>query len=240
MFAFLGISLVAVLLRARFGGMRWRLHLLRSAAGFVGVTLMFASVALIPVSDATAISFLNPVFAMLPAIPVLGERVGPWRWLAAGVAMAGALILLRPGPGSFQAAALLSLAAAMAFGVEITVMKLLSRREGPLQILLINNAIGLTLSTVALCFAWQAPSGAQWGALAALGFLMAMAQAAYVNAVSRAEASLVVPFSYATLVFATLYDWAIFTAVPDGVSILGALVIVAGAALLAWRETRRR
>lgn len=238
LFAFMVLAALAASLRTPIKTRNLKLHTLRSAFGFGGVTLMFAAAAYIPLSDATAISFLNPVFAMLLAIPVLGKRVGPWRWLAAGIALCGALILLRPGMGSFAPAALLALGAAMLFAVEVTVIKLLSSREAPVQLLLINNTIGLTLSTLAVLPVWQPPTPAQWAALAALGGLMAAAQGCYVNALVRADASLVVPFSYATLIFVTLYDLAIFATIPDAISILGAGVIVAGAALLAWREAR--
>ena len=238
MFALLGILTVAALVKPKFTKPNIKFHFVRAFFGWAGVTLMFASVIFIPVSDATAISFLNPVFAMALAIPFLGERVGPIRWIAAAIAMSGALILLRPGPETFQAAALLSLAAAMAFGVEITLMKRLSRNEGAFQIILINNIFGFTFATIAVSFVWFAPTLAQWVALTALGGLMAMAQVCYVNSIIRADASLVVPFSYATLVFATFYDWVFFYAVPDQISLIGAGVIVAGAALLAWRETK--
>lgn len=56
----------------------------------------------------------------------------------------------------------------------------------------------------------------------------------------RADSSFVVPFTYATLIFATLYDNLVFGAVPDGISILGAAIIITGALLLAWREARLR
>ncbi len=236
LFAFLGIIAATLVLRPQFSQPNIRLHVLRASFGWVGVTLMFASVAFIPISDATAITFLNPIFAMALAIPILGERVGPIRWVAAAIALTGAMILLRPGPGTFQTAALLSLTAAFCFGVEITCIKRLSAREGPVQILLINNALGLSLATVAVQFVWQSPTGAQWAGLIALGLLMAAAQTCYINALARAETGLVVPFSYATLVFAVIYDFAIFRVLPDTVSIIGACVIIAGAALLAWRE----
>ncbi len=240
LFAFGAISCAALVLRPRFQRPDWRLQAIRSAFGWGGVTLMFAAVAFIPLSDATAISFLNPVFAMLLAIPLLGERVGRVRWSAAAIALAGALILLRPGPDSFQPAALLALGAAVLLGVEIICIKKLSGREPAFQILLINNAIGLTISTLAVVPVWQMPTPGQWAALAGIGVLMASAQVCFVNSVARADASLVVPFSYATLVFATLYDFALFRVVPDAISILGAMVIIAGAALLAWREARVR
>ena len=67
---------------------------------------------------------------------------------------------------------------------------------------------------------------------------MAAAQACFVNAMARADASFVAPFFYAALVFAALYDAVIFGVVPDVVSILGAVIILLGAGLLAWREGR--
>ena len=69
---------------------------------------------------------------------------------------------------------------------------------------------------------------------------MATAQACFVNAMARADASFVTPFSYVTLIFAALYDLLIFDVWPDAVSITGALVILGGASLLAWRESRKR
>jgi len=238
LFAFLFIACITIVRRPPLRSRNLGLHATRSLFGWAGVSLMFAAVAFIPLGDATAISFLNPVFAMILAIPFLGERVGRVRWTAAGIAFAGALILLRPGPGSFQPAAMLALVAAIMLGVEIICVKRLAGREPILQILAINNTIGLAISTLAVISIWTPPTGPQWAALAGLGCIMALAQTCYVNALARAEASLVVPFSYATLVVAILYDLAFFGVVPDAVSLIGALTIIAGALLLGWREAR--
>ncbi len=235
-FAFATIATAAAVLRPTFTHPNLPVHIGRSLFGWMGVTCMFAAVAFIPLSDATAISFLNPVFGMLLAIPLLGERVGKWRWLAAGMALAGALILLRPGEGTFQLPALLALAAAALLGTELIFIKKLADREPTLQILLINNSIGCVISSLAAIAVFANPTVAQWGALVALGVLMAGAQACFVNAMARADASFVTPFSYVTLIFAALYDLALFDVVPDAVSWLGAGVILAGAALLAARE----
>ena len=240
LFAWLLIATLSALMRLKIRNPAMKLHVGRTLAGWSGVSLMFAAVAFIPMADATAISFLNPVFAMMLAIPVLGERVGPVRWAAAAIALFGAMVLLRPTPASFQPAALLSLAAAVAMGIEITLIKLLSRREGPLQILFINNSLGLLIATAAVAFVWAPPSPAQWAALAGVGLFMASAQMAYVNAMARAEASFVVPFAYVTLIFAAAFDMAVFGKTPDAITLTGAAIIIAGAALLAWREALAR
>jgi drug/metabolite transporter (DMT)-like permease len=235
-FAFAGLLCAALVLRPKIKAPNIRLHVSRTVCGATGVTLMFAAVSFIPLSDATAISFLNPVFGMLLAIPFLGERVGPWRWAAAGIAFVGALILLRPGPDTFQVAAMLALGAAMVMGLELIFIKKLADREPPMQILLINNFIGWILLSTVRIPVWSAPTGAQWAVLVALGLMMAAAQTCFINAMARADASYVTPFSYLTLIFAAAYDWAIVSSVPDWVSVLGAAIIVSGAALLAWRE----
>ena len=236
LFAFIAISLVVAALRPQFTAPHLGLHAVRTTAGWAGVTLMFAAIAFIPLSDATAISFLNPVFAMMLAIPLLGERVGPVRWGAAAVALVGAITLLRPGAGSFEPAALLALGAAVVLGFEITAIKRLAGLEGPLQILFTNNLMGVIIATVAVVMVWVPPTTEQWVALAGVGVLMAGAQSCFVNSMRRAEASFVAPFSYATLVNVTLLDFVVFGAVPDWISLLGAAIIVAGAALLVWRE----
>lgn len=239
LFAFVAIITMIAVMRPRMTRPDFRLHAIRSAFGWGGVTLMFAAATFIPLSDATAISFLNPVFGMMLAIPLLGEKVGPIRWSAALIALAGAAILTRPGGGAIEFGAMLALGSALLLGAELIAIKRLSGREGPYQILLVNNGIGLLIATLAMLPVWQMPTAQQWAALAAVGMLMAMAQACFVNAMARADASFVAPFFYAALVFAAIYDALVFHVLPDTVSIAGALIILTGAGLLAWREGRR-
>jgi drug/metabolite transporter (DMT)-like permease len=236
LFAALTLGSAALIMRPKLGSVDLKLHVMRTTCGAAGVTLMFAAAAFIPLADATAISFLNPVFAMVFAIFLLGEKVSPIRWSAAGIAMVGALVLLRPGSGAIAPGALLALGAALMLGLEIIFIKRLSGREAPFQILLVNNGIGLVIATLAVLFVWEPPTGQQWLALAGVGVLMAAAQTCFLNSVARADASFVVPFSYGTLLFATLYDALIFGVIPTSVSLLGAGIIIAGAALLAWRQ----
>jgi drug/metabolite transporter (DMT)-like permease len=240
LFAFLGLWSAAAILRPRVTRPDMKVHVARTVTGWVGVTGMFAAVQFIPLADATAITFLNPVFAMLLAVLFLGEKVGPWRWIAAVIAFTGALILIRPGSGSFEPGALIALGAAAVMGTEITILKALTGRERPFQILLINNSLGVVIATAAALFVWRWPTPEQWAILAALGLMMASAQALYIQALRRADASFVMPFSYATLIFATLYDLGAFGVVPDALSFTGAAIILAGGVLLAWREGRRR
>lgn len=238
LFAFMGLGIAASAMRPRLARPHWGLHLARTSCGWAGVTLMFGSVAYIPLADATAITFLNPVFGMILAIPLLGETVGRIRWSAAALAFIGALILLRPTPASFDPAALLALGAAAIMGLELIFIKKLAGRENPFQILLFNNGLGLCIASIAVITFWQPPTGAQWGLLVAIGLCMAIAQSFFVNAMARADASFVAPFSYGTLIFAALYDVLFYNVIPDSITYLGAGIIIAGAVILLLREAQ--
>ncbi|MEM1374941.1 MAG: DMT family transporter [Pseudomonadota bacterium] len=237
LFAFLAILAVLAVTRPRFGKVHWRLHTARSSCGFFAATAIFASAAMIPLSDATALSFLSGIFSMVLAIVFLGERVGPWRWLAAGLSFLGALVLLRP-TGALELGALIAVAGAAVMGLEMMFIKRLTGLEAPLQMLTVNNGIGLAIATAAVLFVWQMPTGGQWLPLAGVGLAMVCGQALFIQALRVADASFVAPFNYCVLVFATGYDFAVFAQIPDAVSWLGMAIIISGAALLAWREAR--
>ncbi len=239
-FAFLAIAATVAILRPKFGPREIPLHVARTMAGWSGITLAFTALIWIPLPDAQAINFLNPVFAMVFAIPILGERVGPWRWLAAGVSLAGALILLRPSGASFQPAAFFALASAAITGFEVILIKRLSGRQAPLQILFTNNALGFCIASLAALFIWSAPAPAEWGVMAALGLTMICAQACFIQSMRRAEASFVISVSLSSLPFAALMDYLAFNAVPDRISLLGATIILSGVLLLFFREMRAK
>ena len=247
-FALLALAPVLAWVRPGLRGAAWPVHVGRTLCGWAAVSTMFAAAAGMRLADATAISFLSPMVAMVLAIPLLGERVGRWRWAAAVVALAGALVLIRPGAEAFQPMALVALASAGFMGMETILVKRLTGgvssggHAGPgepmLRILAINNSLGAAIALAAAAFVWRWPSPLQWALLAAIGVAMVTAQAMFIQALRRGDASFVVPLFYATLVFAALYDLAVFGEVPTALSALGAALIVAGAVVLAWRERR--
>ena len=240
-FALIALVITTAIIRPKFTrpALHLHLHVGRAFAGSLGVTCMFAAATLIPLADATAISMLNPIIAMVLAIPLLGESVGPRRWGAAALSVVGAVLLIRPGAASFQPAALIALLAALVLAFEIIIVKLLSRRESTLQILLFSNGFGTILSGTAALFVWIWPTPMQWLGLMAIGLLMVSAQSLFLLAIRRGDASFVAPLFYATLVFAALYDFAIFGVIPSALSNTGAGIIILGALLMAWSERRR-
>ena len=131
--------------------------------GWATVTCVFTAAALMPLADATAISFLNPLIAMVLAIPgSLGSVLAPWRW-GCGDRRHRAAVPIRPGMEAFQPAALIALAAALFGAVEVIFIKLLTggqdaAGEPAIRILFINNTIGAVVALAAASTVWVWPS----------------------------------------------------------------------------------
>ena len=216
-----------------------RLHTVRATFGWLGVSIMFAGVVYIPASDAIALSFMNPIFAMFFASLLLGEQVGKYRAFGASCAFMGAVILLRPVGWQINPIALMCIGGAAALGLEIVIIKLLSGKEKALQILVISNSISAVIASVPLFFIGSTPEVIQWIALAAVGILMAFGQLLFLFAIVKAEASLVAPYIYATLIFITVLDFAVLKVRPDFWSLAGAVMIIFSGVYIALCEQKK-
>ena len=216
-----------------------RLHAVRVVLGYLTSSAIFWAASLMVLADATAISFLSPVVTLFLAALILHERVGWRRVMAVAVMVTGAMILLRPGTSAFQPAALLALFAALTGGGESIAIKMLTQRERLLQILFINNVLGLILATAIASLVWVWPTPVQWLQLASVGLGMAVAQLSFIWAMRQVEASVIMPFIYTSLLFAAVMDFWLFGDLPDRWAGVGAVVIVVGGILLAWQESQR-
>ena len=216
---------------------RLKLHFLRSLCGWVGVAIFFTAILFIPVSDATALTFLNPIFAMFFAFIIFKEQIGGIRWTAALISFAGGLFLIRPTV-NFQVdpIALLCLFGAIVMGLEIICIKALSSKDSIFTILLVNNLLATCIGTIVLPFFFNVPSWNETFALISVGLLMLLGQFCFINAIKRADTGFLMPFFYTTLIFVILIDFFIFYSVPDRISFAGALIIIFGAVIVAVKE----
>ncbi|HPD91702.1 MAG: DMT family transporter [Rhodobacter sp.] len=226
------------------GGARppaWGVHTIRTALGWLGGFLMFTAAARMPLADASALGFVSPVATMLFAALLLGERVAAARWVAASVALVGALVLLRPGAGVIQPAAFFALGAAASMGLEAIAIKRLATTEPPGRTMLINNTMGAVIGCVLAAPVFHWPQGwAVWLLLVAMGSVMVTAQILLLTANRLADVSFVAPFWYATLIWAAVYDILAFGIWPDWVSASGAAIIVAGGLGMTFAELHTR
>jgi drug/metabolite transporter (DMT)-like permease len=190
----------------------------------------------LPVAEATAISFVGPVFITLLAVPLLREVVGMRRWTALGIGLAGVLIVVRPGAEAFQPAALLPVASAFSGAVMAIVTRKIGARDANETTLLWSSVVGLALLTASAPLWWVTiDAGLLWPALAMGGFF-AIGQYALVIGYSRGDASMIAPFSYAQVLVATALGAIAFGDFPDAISLVGIGLVVMSGAYTLYRE----
>ena len=226
-------------------GRQWRrvvrtsrpgLQVLRAAMLVGSLTALFASLPHLPLADATAISFAAPLFVALLSIPLLGERVDAHRWGAILAGFAGVFVVVRPGSAMFQWVGTLPLLGAVFFAVYQIVTRPLARLDDPLTTLLYTGGGGLLLTSIVVGLVWRTPTAVEWLVFAGMGVLGVTAHFLIVKAFGLAPASLLAPFNYARIVGAVALGYALFGNVPDALTILGGLLIVASGLYLVWRE----
>jgi len=224
----------ALVLRTRFPV----LHFWRSASQFGATTFFFLSLPHIGLAEATAIADINPVLITLGAALFLGEKLGPRRLAGVVVALIGAMIVIRPGAGVFTWWALLPLLCAVSYATSALLTRKIGAQESVWASMVYAALFGTLVAGAALPLVWQPVATADlwlFGLVASLG---TAAQLCIIRSFSITEASVVAPFAYLGIVFATGWGILLFDQWPDRWTLIGALVIV-GAGLYVWhRETR--
>lgn len=208
------------------------LQFLRCLTQIASVGLFFTSLQFIGLAEASAIMDVNAVLITLGGAIFLGETIGIRRAIGIAVALAGALIIIRPGLGVFQPAALLPLIGAFTYAAGALLTRVL-RRDSTATSLLWSTLVGTLLSSAVVPFFWQPVALAHLWAFVVIGILGAISQALLIRAFSLAEAGAVAPFAYTGLVWAGLWGWLFFDQIPDGWTLIGAAIIVA-AGIYVW------
>jgi drug/metabolite transporter (DMT)-like permease len=217
---------------------QFRLYGLRIGLSFVSMTAFFHALALLPIGEVTAISFLSPLFGTLFAILLLGERVDTRRWAALAVGFLGAMLILRPAGSAFGWGQVAALFSAMAIGVIGPLVKQLTAADDADRIVFITNLIMTPLSLVPALFVWQWPAPELWPQLVLMGLFAVLGHMALVRGYAVSDASLVMTFKFTRLPFAVLAGYFAFGELIDGWSWVGAIIIFAAAAFVTRREAR--
>ncbi|ACA17356.1 protein of unknown function DUF6 transmembrane [Methylobacterium sp. 4-46] len=241
---FVGVMLAAALLTRRRGRSPLRsarpgLQVLRGLA-LVGSALLFLSgLRYLPVAEATAISFVSPIFVTALSIPLLGETIGVRRWIAALVGLVGVLIILRPGTSAFQLAALLPVASSLFWALALVATRKINGYDAPQTTMTWSALVGFAVLTCLVPFAWVAPNLDEIAIGAAVGLISTTGHWIVTTAYRHAPASTLVPFSYTQIVWAALIGALAFGSRPDAFVGAGVLVIAASGLYTAHRERLR-
>lgn len=217
-----------------------RLHMLRSMLQFGATAFFFASLGHIGLAEATAIADINPVLITLGAGLFLGERLGPRRLAGVGAALVGAMIIIRPGAGLFDPAALLPLACAFCFAGYALATRYAGASESAATSLAYSAMLGTLITSIAMIWKFEPVLPQDIWRFVSLSLLGTAGQLLLIRAFISTEASVIAPFGYTGILFATTWGVLFFGEWPDKFTIAGALVIT-GAGLYVWhRETRAR
>ncbi|MHA1108268.1 MAG: DMT family transporter [Alphaproteobacteria bacterium] len=210
---------------------------LRSTFVFAAMVLWFAALAAMPISDAVALQFTLPLFAIMGAGLILGEEVGARRLAAAAAGFAGALVIIRPGFVEINPMALVVLvSAAFVAAVQITTKRLAGRVPGAVLVFHMNLLM-LPIAAIAVAPVWMTPQMADIPWLLAVGVFGNIAHIFMMRAMQAADASLVAPVDFMRLPMAAGLGWLLFRETSDIWTWAGAAIIFANATYIARRET---
>lgn len=229
-------------LRTGLSGLRTssiRKYGLRGLTAIVAMLCWFYGLAMMPIAEATALSFTAPIFASIGAIFFLGERMGIRRWSAIAVGFAGAMIILRPGLTAISLPAMVVLGGSAAVAGSIIMVKILSRTEPASLIVAYMGIYLVPMSLIPALFVWTTPTGADWLWLIFIGGVATVAQLAITYAYAAADATVILPFDYTRLLFAAMVGYFAFGEAPDAWTWVGAATIAASAIYIARREAKR-
>ena len=228
------------------GGVRTRNpfgHLWRGALGTTSMALTFAGLGLLPLPEVTAIGFATPIFTVILAALMLGERVRLIRISAVVIGLVGVTIMLWPrlsGSAGLEDGAALGAAFILAatFGrslVQIQVRHLV-KTENTATIVLYFSVIASMLSLLTLPFGWVLPTQQTVLILISAGLLGGVAQILITSSYRFAPASMLAPYDYSSMIFAILIGYVWFAELPTLVMLAGAALVVAGNGIVILRE----
>ena len=241
------------------GTRRLGMQALRGLAVVFANMCFFLGLAALPLAEAVAVFFVAPLLVAVFSVVFLGETVGPRRWAAIAVGLAGVGIVLRPGTEAFQIAALLPLGAALGYAMLHILTRHLGDTETALglafyvQIVFLATSVGFGLAlgdgrfagsghpSLEFMFrAWTLPPFPDLGIMAVVGFLSAAGGYAISEAYRRSEAAMVAPFEYIAMPLSVFWGFTVFGEWPDAAAWAGIVLILASGLVLIWREAVAR
>ena len=214
------------------------LHFLRVTLGIMAMFALFHAITHMELAAAITITYARPLFMILLAILILGEVVRWRRGLATFAGFLGVLVVMRPDPAALDVDALAALASAALIAGAFTIIKILSATERPLTILMWFATGAVLVSAGPALWVWRWPTPWTWVLVVLIGAAASLGQYLAVRAYREGEATLVTPFDYMQILWATLIGVLVFSEMPDLWTLVGAAIIIASALYILYREAQ--
>jgi len=219
-------------------------HLLRSIIGATGMILGFSALSYLPLTEAVAIGYAAPLIVVVLAALLLRETVRAYRWTAVGVGFLGVLIMLSPRLGAGDLAEGASVGALFAIGAAFCTagatiqVRRLTATERTGAIVFYFTAVTTLIGLSTAAFGWVMPTPRDFAMLVGIGILGGIGQILLTQSYRYADASLVAPFEYTSMIWAALLGWFVFGQWPEAAVIAGAVLVTASGIFVIYRERR--
>ncbi|MFM7349056.1 MAG: DMT family transporter [Erythrobacter sp.] len=215
-------------------------HARRAASGLFGMIFTYGAVLLLPLAEATTLGFTAPVFAVLLAMALFGEKIGPYRWGAVAMGFTGVLVVMRPfaglHPGVTVAGIAVGLVAPFMVAVISYQLQDLNKTENPWRIVFWFAALTTPVAALALPFVTATHDPLTWALILGMGLVGAAAQMLLTTSLRFGSAALILLMDYTSLLWASFYGYAVFDRAAPTSLWLGAPLIIGAGVLIAWRE----
>ncbi|MHA6690006.1 DMT family transporter [Devosia sp. A449] len=241
---FAAFSLLLVMrqapLRQAFASKKPLWQVLRGVLLMADIWLFALALQTVPLGELQAITLVYPLLVTLFAIPILGEKVGIFRFAAVGIGFLGALVIVRPGGLPLDWGVLFALASATLYAIYIVVTRKVGRHDSAATSMIYTATIGLVMSGAVGVFFWQ-PMG--WNDVLMVMTIMVTTSIGHglmMLALSMAPASVVQPFNYFSLPCAIVLSVVVFNHWIDPISLIGTAIIVGAGLVVMARERIKR
>ena len=235
------IVILPLLLRGGIDSVRThqpRLQMLRGVVSIAAMMSWFYGLSMVPLAEATALSFTNVIFGSLAAIIFLREKMTMARGIAVFIGFVGVLVILRPGFVQMDIGVVCVLFSALCWGCSVVIVKQLGRTDAAVSIV---AWVGIQLSILSLPFAltvWVWPTMEEWLWLSLLGTLATIGHLCMVQGLKLTDAMTIFPLDFTRLIWASLFGLFIFSEWPDVWTFVGAGIIVISGTFMLYREDR--
>jgi len=224
--------------RSIFKTKRIKAHLFRAVAGNLGVGFVFWAYSLLPMADATSLLFAAPLFVTMLSPLLLDEKVDRYRWYAVIVGFGGILLIVKPSSEILSnPASLIALAAALCMALVDIALRNLGRTDEPLTTVFYFILIGVLISGPYTLFYGSLPDTGILPWIIGIGIFAAIQQVAKTTAYRFAEVSLLAPYTYSSIVWATLTGWIFWRDFPALTVLMGTALVIGSNLFILWRET---
>ncbi|MDJ1407798.1 MAG: DMT family transporter [Candidatus Midichloria sp.] len=214
------------------------LNVVRGSLGFLGICFWVMAVSKLPITECIAISFTTPLFITLLAILILKEKVSITKWGCLFIGFFGAIIVMSPDFTKLSFYSLLVLAAAMLWAASAIVIKTFVTYYHPVPVIFFTSFISLLLSVPALTQNPILPSNKQLLLLFISSILSALAQVLMGFAYKNSPITVVIPFDFTRLIFASIIAYFLFNEIISISTIIGSIMIIVSASFIVLSEAK--